>query len=269
MLFGRFRQGTRKKTTSEKLTIAQDIYLEKLQNECGAKIIDLSDDEVTLELWGLRVTANGHEDLFVTYEVLAQEVYGCQFQHSVVVIDVGMNIGVASLYFAQKDFVKRVYGFEPVNETFQLLQRNLIANPSLSTKIIAKPFGLSNERKKDHFQFNSSYKGSVGTVGYNAAKIAQIEELSITEVHLLKASEEVKAIIKDNPGLPILIKLDCEGAELEILQDLKKESLINSISYVLGEWHNNNLDKIIPLLDGFRVFYRRESFTTGMFYAFK
>ena len=85
----------------------------------------------------------------ITYEVFENHVYkyggilGDQ-----IVIDVGMNVGIASLYFAQNESVKEVYSFEPFHQTFIRAMENINLNcDEIREKIHPFEFGLSNSDK--------------------------------------------------------------------------------------------------------------------------
>ena len=72
-------------------------------------------------------------------EILVDEVYSFDCTGDAIVIDIGMNRGIASLYFAAKDNILNVYAFEPFGPTRALAQRNLELNPELARKIFEIP----------------------------------------------------------------------------------------------------------------------------------
>src|SRR5260221_3132548 len=62
------------------------------------------------------------------YEILVRDVYETITDEEIVVIDVGMNVGTAALFFASRDNVKRVYGFEPVPSSCATAEVNFSLN---------------------------------------------------------------------------------------------------------------------------------------------
>ena len=62
-----------------------------------------------------------------------------------IVIDIGMNVGIASLFFATLPHVEKVYAFEPFKAPYLRAMDNFKLNPALSAKIQAYNFGLSNK----------------------------------------------------------------------------------------------------------------------------
>ena len=71
-------------------------------------------------------------DLFVFYELLKDEVYAVpaavlDATHVRVVVDCGANVGLASLFFADRYPAARIIAVEPASENFSLLKRNVSA----------------------------------------------------------------------------------------------------------------------------------------------
>ena len=68
---------------------------------------------------------NEVEECIATYPVIYGEYkYESSHPHQVVV-DVGMNIGIATLWFANKDYVDEVYAYEPFEEIYAHAINNL------------------------------------------------------------------------------------------------------------------------------------------------
>lgn len=69
---------------------------------------------------GIKVCIDGREMIItnaleemICKEVWEGEDYNVKLQENSIVIDIGMNVGYATLFFANKPFVKKVYAFEP------------------------------------------------------------------------------------------------------------------------------------------------------------
>lgn len=78
------------------------------------------------------------------------------------VLDIGANIGNHSLYFIKELGVKKVISFEPVDETFWILEKNVQLN-GLQDRIELHQLGLSDQ----------CGKAQIG--GYNYANIGQTQ----------------------------------------------------------------------------------------------
>jgi hypothetical protein len=85
----------------------------------------------------------------------------------------------------------------------------------------------------------------------------------------------VQEIFSKHPSEELFLKLDCEGAEYEILQKLHESGLLPKIKVVIIEWHFKGYESLEKLLgaNGFTsVVFPRPTPTIsdmGMIYAFK
>jgi hypothetical protein len=67
------------------------------------------------------------------------------------------------------------------------------------------------------------------------------------------------------------LKIDCEGAEYEIIQKLSDTNLLADIDILLIEWHDKGAKMLEDILiaNDFRIISRHLTSITGMIYAFK
>jgi hypothetical protein len=88
-------------------------------------------------------------------------------------------------------------------------------------------------------------------------------------VRLQAAAEAVDGLKAQYAGLPIVAKIDCEGAEYEILEALAAAGRVREIETYLIEWHGQGPAPLVEILAGsaFRCFCPRESAGLGMVYA--
>ncbi len=82
-------------------------------------------------------------DLVIFEEIYLKNIYRFVTGKDTVLFDIGMNIGLASLFFASKGFIRKVYGFEPIRPTYERALENLSLNgSSLTDKIEGYDYGL-------------------------------------------------------------------------------------------------------------------------------
>jgi FkbM family methyltransferase len=210
------------------------------------------------------------EELFILHEIFVKRAYGFDFGERCVVIDVGMNVGVASLYFASFPQVDNVVGFEPFRPTLEQAKVNLGHNVNLSRKIRYENFGLGPKDETLQVSYNYSNKGQVGIHGTAlvADDVTRVEKETI----LIKdASTVVKGIVNEFPDRAFILKLDCEGSEYGILQNLFDSRLLSVFKIVFIEWHRDGAEPLLKCLrqSGFVSFHQRTSKTVGMIYAAK
>lgn len=199
-----------------------------------------------------------------------------------VVIDIGMNIGAASLYFAYRDDVVKVYSYEPFQPTYLEAVYNVERNSNVADKIILHNVGLDDVNADRKIEYNSEMSCGMSTDAHTTNMAAKQyldwglykQEKSRTEtVRLVKASEEIGKIITENPCSPIILKIDCEGAEERILQDLSKNNWLKGagVYMIMLEWHYKNNDMIKDILkeNQFAFFSFPTGRNMGVIYAVK
>ena len=138
------------------------------------------------------------------------------------VIDIGAHIGLFSLLVSQLCKTGKILSFEPVSENFDLLVSNLKLN---HIKNIL-PFNMAvskNSGRLDLFLNNDQSAHSIFS--------KSSESISVESTSLQKIFEENKI------SSCKLLKLDCEGAEYEIIDSLPSEYL-NKIQNIVMEYHS-------------------------------
>lgn len=150
-------------------------------------------------------------DHLVVREVFKQNNY--EFDPSQVkvglVIDLGANIGAFSCLVGR--YVK-VLAYEPESHNFELLLKNIAQNP-----VDVEPHQLA--------------------VGYEG--FSTINDLQACS-QLGKPGESVRVVsinsILDPLDAVDILKIDVEGSEYEIFEDITKENLLKC-RRIVGEWH--------------------------------
>lgn len=203
-------------------------YLSQL-GASGARIAT-TEDGALITLAGVTMHAQNVEDFQLIWEVLLHPGYNFLCSDDVCVIDVGMNIGLASLYFAQFDFVKEVHSFEPFKAPYDRALANIALNPAFGGKITPHNLGLAAEAAQPVVGYDESF-----TIG------ASIRGGGSTQVSLdIRDGGEVFARIiaqAKAKGLKIVAKVDCEGSEFPIFERLVERDLLQHISIIVMEWH--------------------------------
>jgi len=153
-----------------------------------------------------------------------------------VIVDVGSNIGGSIIHFHRLFPAARIYGFEPHPETFRILELNVSRMPSVSVF----NFGLSDSDQKLEIPFKGTdfsvfSTGQSGPLNKNAAVV----------------NCEVRNIATALPAFGIekvdLIKIDCEGAEYDILTALPQD-LLAGCKWIVGEIHDDKGFELLAFL---------------------
>jgi FkbM family methyltransferase len=121
--------------------------------------------------------------------------------------DVGAHVGVYSLLAARK-LKGKVLAFEPNPRTYHFLQRNVESN-KLSHRILTQPLAVASKPGHLRFFCDELESDVSSLVQLEAPK--SLKTLEITATSLDQLAEEAE-------GLPQLMKVDVEGAELDVLK---------------------------------------------------
>jgi FkbM family methyltransferase len=177
-------------------------------------------------------------------EIFIENVYKLTYSPSATIIDCGSNIGLSIIYLKQIFPDAKIYAFEPDDENFSLLKRNMEAFHFDGVELHKAAIWT----EETVLQFSNS-----GTLG------SRIESGSHSGTTPVK-SFRLKNLVQQ----PIyFLKLDIEGAEFSVLNDLGND--IKNIKNLFIEYHgkfeqNNELIEILELVsrNGFN-FYIKEA----------
>ena len=143
-----------------------------------------------------------------------------------IVIDIGAHIGYFSIYSSQKAKNGKIFAFEPYNKSFEMLIKNLKINQI--NNVTTKNLGVTKKSGMDslYLKKNSAIGNSIYKNSESDSKI-DIKTISLQD------------IIKNNDIQKIdFLKLDCEGAEYDILLNLDYQTL-QKIDKIVSEMHPN------------------------------
>lgn len=184
----------------------------------------------------------GTSDATILYAVLLKrgtkaEYYLPSAVAPEVILDIGSHIGTSILYFHDLFPRAQIFGFEPHPETFAVLQQNVADLPNVSV------FNYGLGTKDDSAEI--SFAGS----DYSAFSVQPDASQQKTAKEEARIEIRATAPLLQNLGIAKadLIKIDCEGAELDVLAGLP-EALRNNCKWITGEMHDASAFQILNLL---------------------
>jgi FkbM family methyltransferase len=208
-----------------RLPYRASVALDRLCNSIG-----LTKKTVKADGFRIRIRRLTCDESFVR-NILVNHDYtppGFDIHESDVVIDIGGNIGTFALTAARRACLGRVFCFEPNSENYQLLLRNIALN-----------------RAANIVPVRAAVSGSKGTIklflsaqgGFHSVREDRMRDPSryeMVETVSLKDILDKHGIERCN-----FLKLDCEGAEYDILYNLPRE-YYSRIDKIAMEYHGDN-----------------------------
>ncbi|WP_308992656.1 FkbM family methyltransferase [Mariniflexile litorale] len=246
-------------------------YIQNLENKFKDLTIVNHKEGFLVGFLDLNIYVESEEEFHILNEIFVRNDYDFITGSKSILIDIGANIGITSLFFSRLDFVDRIYAFEPVKDTFELAQYNFSLNDKIQKIATIKNIGLGSNSRKELFLFDKNCKGNTGLRGKSSPSYRNNISAKEREVQIESATFEIGSIIAENSNRKVIVKMDCEGGEYEILEDLFQSGMIDKIDVLLLEWHDKGSKVIEDMLihSGFDYFSRHYDALTGMIYAFK
>jgi FkbM family methyltransferase len=202
---------------------ACDIYRAAWQKGCASNMFEYAEGDSILQL-------KDTENSAILIQIM-EEMYNDQYRlnkielpANPVIIDVGAHVGLFSILAQHKFPTSHVFAFEPMANTYAALQDNLIKNDCKN--ISTEQIGISGQDQILEFYgdekdsacasaFLSSNKESLTARGM---KLETIQTKSLDTIFVENKIEHCH-----------LLKLDCEGAEFDILKNCQCLDLVDQI----------------------------------------
>jgi FkbM family methyltransferase len=182
---------------------------------------------------------------------LKQDYFFTSAKPDPVIIDCGSNIGVSILYFKRKYPRARVTGFEPDPAIFGFLQKNVAANKW--SDVTLHNCALSDREGETELFCESNLAGSLrGSLRKDRTQ-QDVE------------SKTVKTVLLSNyvRGDVDFLKIDIEGMEMAVIEDLEREGKLSRVREMAIEYHHHvpagddSLSRLLAILEtngfGYRI----------------
>jgi len=228
------------------------------------------DGEGTLRTYhwdGVPVTfRSGTSDAGLIYNILLKR--GKKSEHALppeaklrpedvrVVLDIGANIGIASLYFASIFPNATVHSFEPEPGNCEVLK----ANAAAVKRIQVHPFALGAE-DGELTLFDSDDKANLGGFSSHELGVNPGRSKTVPVRHAGRALAGLGITRAD------LIKIDTEGAECEIITALDR-AFLGTVRVMMGELHGRRDFELLDYLQPMFHIGARKQLKTRLFNFF-
>jgi|688.fasta_scaffold156143_2 FkbM family methyltransferase len=154
-----------------------------------------------------------------------------------IAIDCGANVGVFTLKLANTKC--KVYSFEPNHSAFEILKKN--TQTLNNVKVFNNAVGIRNEKVKlflhNHFE-EDPIKWSTGS-----SIVSFKNNIDSSKFQIVDTIDFPQFIINLKKQIDIL-KIDIEGAEIELLNKIIDLQLYKEIKYIFVEVHDRKVPQL-------------------------
>lgn len=182
---------------------------------------------IQLRRSNIRLRVRGAMDVWIAKETFLDrfyERYGTPVQDGWTVVDVGAGIGDFPIYVGHNHPSTRVYAFEPFPESFALLQQNLQLNRITNVQAFPEAIGAESGTLSLDLSSGEPLQFSTGSAT-QPEKTLSVPCLSLADAFQRLALDRCD-----------LLKLDCEGAEYDILFSTS-DATLHQIGQIVMEYH--------------------------------
>jgi len=153
---------------------------------------------------------NRTSDFLVIREIFMHHIYdasGFEIKPTDTIIDIGGHIGTFSVYTSRQNHKGKIYTFEPMPENYEILIQNIELNKCPHAIPINKAVATATEVRA----LNICDYGT-GTHSFYPIKNSLKNSITVQTITMQEALQSHSITHID------LMKIDCEGAERELLQ---------------------------------------------------
>ena len=245
----------------------------------GYRLQVLDENAIRFENEGICCEFKNPCELVGLIDIFVSKSYFFSFpdERSTIVFDVGMNIGDSVVFFSQMKNVKKIYSWELVEETYNYGILNIKRYANKNVKINCFPYGLADRSQEREIDYYRGATTGISLLDDHNMRVAEGYGVLDSKCKILvkckRCSDEFRTIFDqhDSGVYNFVLKLDCEGAEFSIIDDLQLSGMLSMFKIVIIEWHYGEKRKIIEKLNNalFTCWSRDESDDMGFIVAIK
>jgi len=221
------------------------LYREAFKHDATLPFIDVRVDDIELRLSDVE----GSKSIVDFADELYQDIYELgqmDLQSGDVFIDVGANIGFVSLFVAKKYPQAQIFAFEPAPGTFGAFEKNIAQNQVQN--VTALNMAINGDGRDLELLIMPGDSGASNAFGTSALVERFKQDMGATVV-TVKATTLDQAFEEYGITNCKVLKLDCEGAEYEVLRGT---SVLEKIDHIVMELHISTNDTKTTTPEAFR-----------------
>jgi len=197
----------------------------------------------------------------ITFRFCLRGSYGVYFSNFLkkinnefIFFDIGANQGLYSLIAATNKKCSKTFSFEPVKKTVEIFKKNINRN-GLSKKIRVIEYAVDSiQSDKRKIQIDPSHSGSASlSKGVNFSSYEFIKTVNRKFIQKLNLPHNAE----------IIIKIDVEGNEINVLNELVNLEFFDRVSVIYFEYDESSIDseKILTFMkkNKFKIHHLKDS----------
>ena len=171
----------------------------------------------------IKIRVNSTDLMALTNVWLIQEYYSENFRinDNDIIIDIGSHIGLFALFATQFCKNGKIFCYEPIKENYDLLVENISLNQI--SNIFTFNIAVAKESKPIKIFLNDDESGH--SMFLQSENFVRVNSTSLHEILHKNSIENCN-----------FLKIDCEGAEYEIINSLSVDDF-NKIQNIVMEYH--------------------------------
>ena len=171
----------------------------------------------------IKIRVNSTDLMALTHVWLIQEYTdnGFSINNDDIIIDVGAHIGLFALFASQFCKDGKIFCYEPIKENYKLLIENIEINKIKN--IFPNNIAVTKETSRVKIFLNDDQSGH--SIFVQNDNFVEVNSKSLPDIFVDNGINECN-----------FLKLDCEGAEYEIIESLSPD-LFTKISKTVIEYH--------------------------------
>lgn len=201
----------------------------------------------TENIFGFEVLSPKYSTIcFLFEEIFFRNEYMVKFSNpNPVIFDCGAHIGMATIFFKWVYPDSTIYSFEPDKQTFSILKKNILCNKLKKIKL----FNLALTNKGGLINFFTDLRHG------SALTMSTSYERNPKDKIKVRSQKLSSFIERNNIDKIDLLKLDIEGSEREVIEDLASNNFFSVIEKIVIEYHHNygaistGLARIVQILE--------------------
>ena len=222
------------------MSVKQDILCGDMNmiNWIWKKVTEMDLEEIECNNLKVLIRSESGSDHYVVHEILdGMDSYGIEGRPNNIIVDIGANIGIFTVYAATLNADSKIISYEPEDENFLILGKNIHLS-GIEDRVEIRKIAISDSIGDIYLDGNSGLTKTSKESGSQKVSCITLDELfkihNLTEVDILK--------------------VDIEGGEYDMFKNVS-DNVLKVIKYIAMEVHWPTQETISILFKALEKFH--------------